>query len=390
MHLVQVRFAFPFRVAVPGDVYWLVYDGKGYYVKASDLVGIREHLLGTDRSAVTEGRKSVWYRTIANIGPRKQETRKVQYVEDPDAFVAVVQDFIGFTFLTVTFETQDLPDTEAVQDALYDEAIAVAGRFVNTYREVSNDLDLFYPTLEDSFGAEIWIGKDGYVFSEVEGLDCEVRFHTRKLRWLPPHLTGLAKEPLSPERSQILIQRLREDTPVPLPVELLLDAKQYSALHRNHRMAVVACSSSFEAFLQDRLRSECRVRGIETLWVGTGLKARQHAVSTLVEDGSLTRDLLGTLGGALVPEGIKGVHEYQQWRKRCYTLRNEIVHEGRREVSEDQSQEAFEATVAYMNRVSTLLASSRSGWSAPKGPSRWTRFWMWVRDVRRSLFRRAF
>lgn len=284
--------------------------------------------------------------------------REIGFTNYPAHYLSKTIEHVGYTFLDVTFE---IPKPSPVGDKdrlgrIADEGIRVAQHFVDVYREVSNESDVFHPTIEDSPGIEIFLAEN-YTFTE-DGVDAAFRRVSRQIRWELEHVTGRTKDELSIEKVIQLEQKLREDYDPPVHIELLLDAKDSSIIDRNHRMAIVTVETAFEAFVQQRLLAECEIRGISSL-VGRGRNTTEKDYREAIESGNIKADLLGTYCSFLCGKSVRAGSEYQRWYDDTYNPRNDIIHRGKRTTSEDDAEKAFVAVVNYMNFLERELVRSR-------------------------------
>lgn len=361
MILVQVKFVFPFRIALADEAF-RVRDGafrvrildETYFVRIVAKSGTRT-LVYHDDPRADQG--AVWYKAVIISGGEEVSTRELCFSLDPSRFLEKVIDHIGFTLFEVTFE---VPEPIADGDKrrirqIEAQALKAAQHFVSHYRAVSNDSDVFRPSERDSPGVETYVA-DKYVFSD-QYAEASFRLINRTIRWEPPRVTRRAKPPLSMEKARKLNSKLRRDQVLPVHFELLLDGKEYSIIHRNHRMAIVVIQSAFEAFLHDRLTKECEHRGIIELTDGRGRTTRPYDEAIL--SGTVRDDLLGTYFSELCGHSVKSGPEYSRWYDDAYKPRNEIVHRGKHDVAGSDAEVAFKAVIADMNYLSQELMSSR-------------------------------
>src|SRR5690606_34330820 len=111
-----------------------------------------------------------------------------------------------------------------------------------------------------------------------------------------------------------------------------------------YKLAVIVAETSFEAFVQFRIDLECRIRAISSL---TDKRGTTRTIEDALMRGDLKRDLLGDYAFQLCGKDVKSISEYQRWNEDTYKLRNEIIHRGRMDVTEEQAKQAVSSAVAY-------------------------------------------
>lgn len=355
MPLVGVKFAFPFRLAMPESAFLLRREAKSYSVRSKSGYATRTFEYGAPAHSDSEWE---WLRAVFATGEEGTPNREIAFTNDPDHYLAKVTDYVGFTFIDVMFEVPapNPKDDESRLKGIADEAFQVARQFVDVYRELTNEPDVFHPSMEDSPGLEIFVAEE-YEMSE-DGVEGQFARISRTIRWNLEYVSGATKATLANDRLAVLGDRLSSGYELPLHMQLLLDAKDYSILHGHHRLAVVAVGSAFEVFLQRRLLVECQIRELDHLPVSRRDNATRPVVEAL-EGASLKAHLLDLHCRHLCGRSVKDHEAYRAWDARAYGPRNEVIHQGRREVTEAEVRAAFEATVTYMNHLDAELASSR-------------------------------
>lgn len=99
MVLIQIKFAFPFRLGLPETLLWTVVDGSLYCVRAYSLSGVRNDTYGKDPSEVPSTGQAAWYKTdLVKENNDKRPNREVMFTGDPLRFLGKVKDYVAFTF----------------------------------------------------------------------------------------------------------------------------------------------------------------------------------------------------------------------------------------------------------------------------------------------------
>lgn len=369
--LIKIRHALPFPLALADESMWAVQrDGRQY--RLAVLRGEGARILsyrGLDLSWMGPGpdpsenpadddEEAIWYQTRPRRGEVTRRGRVVRVDPSNPRYMAGCIDTQPYTVLDVAFEEQfdTMAAVKAQRTRLAAEGFAVIRLFVNRYRLVSGFNHPFDPSTSDSPISEVYAAKD----YSLDDDGYEGRFTTvaRTLNWQSGEVTGLILEDLNAPRLQQLQEVLSNGEPVPAHLQLLLDAKDHTFHHKDHRTAVVLASAAFEVLVRQFLERECDTRGIEELPLeGDWPPARP--VADALERASLLSETIEVFFRQLVGESVKTTNEYQAWRSHAYDLRNQVVHAGLMEVTEDDSKRAFEAVVAYANYLNRRLAESR-------------------------------
>ena len=295
-----------------------------------------------------------------NLQTRLQDglvIRTVHLNYEDDLFLEEVIDTVGFTRMDVIFECPgDIPSTDsAILTEIRSKAMEVAHQFLRAYRVVSEQVDVRLPTENDSPAVLVFLATK-YALTREE-VTAEFKGVQNSFQWLPPYLTGAAKGFLTVEKLDMLITLLDRGLVPRLDLELLLEAKEQSFVHGNHRLAIVIAQSGFEAFVQARLILECTVRGIVTL---TPKGGKESDVETAIAKGGLRDALLGEYMTFLAGRSLKDGSEYNGWLKNAYEPRNQIVHRGRVNITEPEAKNAFESVVKYCDYINRMLNESRT------------------------------
>lgn len=202
-------------------------------------------------------------------------------------------------------------------------AIKVIDRFISVCRDITKAF--YMPNLRDSdvLGASICS------FSETG--ETKIQRHYRYPKGAT--LSVPDKEARVHER---IWDMLEVETPIEIYQEMLHTAQRY-LLEENYPGAVVEAFSAFELFIEQILRNALRRKGMSFEEVEDYLKADWNwQVTERVK--RLCKEILG--------EDLTAGSDYQAWSS-AKNLRDEIVHKGKRDITEDEAVEA----VAAINRM---------------------------------------
>lgn len=354
-YLAQVRYLFQFRLGMPDSAFWVktTSDEKGAFIRVWSGKADRQLVLREQKDRKPEHRRE-WLRSV--IKPQGVISRLVCINNDDDLFLEEVVDSVGFTRMDVTFECQGgIPRNDShEQDKILKYAMSLAQRFVRTYRLIANQVDVRIPNEADSPIIEVRAGDD-YSFSTDE-IDAKLAIISRRFQWPLPKLSGAVKESLSEEKIALLRDVLRQGDEPATFQQLLLEAKELSVVHGDHRISVIISQSAFEVYVQSRLAEECKVRGMTELISSRG---ERKDVEAAIIDGDLRKELLGQYARDLAGHSVKECKEHNFWYKNAYKPRNEIVHRGRRDFTEDHARAAFESVMTYSEYLDMTLIAGR-------------------------------
>ena len=354
-YLAQVRYLFAFRLGMPDLAFWVKTktDEKGAFIRVWSGKADRQLVLREQKDRKPEHRRE-WLRSV--IQPQGIISRLVCINNDDDLFLEEVVDTVGFTRMDVTFECQGgIPKNDShEQDKIRQNAISLAQRFVRTYRLIANQVEVRIPNEADSPIIEVRAGTD-YSFN-TEEIDAKLAMISRRFQWPLPKLSGAVKEALSNDKIALLGNLLRQGDEPAMFQQLLLEAKELSIVHGDHRISVIISQSAFEVYVQSRLTEECKIRGVLHL---TSSRGDQRDVEVAIIDGDLRKELLGQYARVLSGRSVKDCPEHNSWFKNAYNPRNEIVHRGRRDVTEADAQASFESVMTYCEYLDRALIAGR-------------------------------
>ncbi|MEE9391862.1 MAG: hypothetical protein V3W41_05080 [Planctomycetota bacterium] len=261
--LIKARFVFPIRLSLPEGGWAYKHDGD------LTMIGVRSgagelRLVLLPESERSRNKERFWLRTVFRRHPLVI-ARTACISPGHDLLLEEFTDAASFSQLDVCFEVSQLVDQndKRAMAKLRDDAFARVQIFVRFYRLAANEVDVPIPNLASSPVVELAVADD---YKMDEG-GAEGEFHTiyRQFQWPLPATKGLLKPRMDPQRTEAFVKHLRSGKEPDLYAEQLLEAKELSRLHGNHRLAIVVAQGAFESFFQRRLLEECEARGINNL-----------------------------------------------------------------------------------------------------------------------------
>ena len=212
-------------------------------------------------------------------------------------------------------------------------AIKAINRFINVYREITKSF--YMPNLRDS---------------DVLGLSiCSFpKTGATKMQRTSRFPNGLT---LSVPDKEIEVHEriwsmLDMETPIEIYREMLHTAQRY-LLEENYPGAVVEAFSAFELFIEQILRDALTKKGMSCEKVEEYLETDRNWQIT-VRVKILYKEILG--------EDLTANPEYQAWFS-AKKLRDEIVHEGKRDIAEDDAVGAVSAINHMLESIKKLIES---------------------------------
>lgn len=94
-----------------------------------------------------------------------------------------------------------------------------------------------------------------------------------------------------------------------------------------------------------------------SLPVGRGKRITNKPCSEAIARGQVRSDLLNRYVPIVTGCPVAGTSEYAAWVRDAFQMRNEIVHEGRRSISDVQVGAAFTAVVEFISSLEDSLGS---------------------------------
>jgi len=289
---------------------------------------------------------------------------------ESENFLEGTIDLLISTAFDIYFE---FPDKEFTQDEKSNEkirlkAIELLFYFINTYKMFSNEVDVLNPSILEFPIVDLHFSRKKLITDE-EIIDGDYEFLARIISSLNNELTGHFKENLSDLQIQNITNFLNSSQPIPLHFKLLLDAKEFSRIHKESNGSIILAATATEVYLQTRLIKECEKRGIQklpsrkrktsfikrVLSFKTSNRITYIGYLDAIITGNIRDDLLGEIATYLTGVNIKASKQYMDWYNLAYKVRNDIIHRGKFERSEDDAKKAFEAVVNLINYIESLM-----------------------------------
>lgn len=158
--------------------------------------------------------------------------------------------------------------------------------------------------------------------------------------------SGLTSIKRPPEIHIRIRDMLTEGTTIPTYTSLMLDSQNSIRFGRYH-LAVVEAQTAFESFFYTFVRHELVRKSLITPILQTeldkpGLKSKiKKSVS-----GKTGVDKLEHFSYLVTTPPCsfaKGVTEHDNWFNQTYSLRNQVIHEGKNDVTQKEAEAAFKA-----------------------------------------------
>ena len=355
MVMCMVRYSVPIALRLPDEAFAFEREGHRAWIRCASAAG--EALFSYARGmhdwiCRSSGYESFVVTSINKLGAR-EVARTVRYpggktVFEGGGFI----DPLTYTIMEVVVEVQESPVTDEAVSWLLDYGGQAADWFLSMYRLAFQDATAMNLTMRDSSVVEIR-SADAPVGTDPMNLDFElikVRFN-----WVDPFKSGRVKPPGSSESVGLLARLISSGRQLRLHERLLLDAKEQGHVHGACDLTVVLAETAFEVFSREALLRACRQRGTLTLPVGRGKGTVEKPFTDAIAAGQVRGDLLHRYVPMITGSSVTDSSEYAAWVRDAFKLRNEIVHEGRRNVSNDEAGAAFTAVVALISRMEHVL-----------------------------------
>ena len=252
---------------------------------------------------------------------------------------------VAYSIVVVSMPSGDLELTDT--DSLCERAVKYINRLIAIYKTVTEEF--WIPTISnadlisvqyrhcDENGQE----KHGLVYGgpiQVPGLNVG-----GPLQIISSGLTSI-KRPS--EMHTRIRDMLTKGTTIPTYTSLMLDSQNSIRFGRFH-LAVVEAQTAFESFFYSFVNHELVRKGMMT-----------PALQKELAKPGLNRDIKPSVSGksrmnqleyfsllvTTPPRSFtKGVPQYDNWFHKTYSVRNEVIHQGRTDVTQKEAEEAFQA-----------------------------------------------
>ncbi len=364
MAICMFRYVFNISFALPEDIGFNVYyKGNRSLVRVKTIHGANiSSFTGEDYSWLlnkeeNNGKLYTMRITINNNEFKKIPVRYIKFFKDKDLFSGGMIQLTNFSVFEVSFNipNKKFLDKKENIDKLENASSEILNHFTNSYRLISQEEDIYLPKSSESPVIEIWfsdtVEKDGeFITADLKPYRNTVNFKG---------LNNPNKSVLSSEKIELINELLKNDNDIPLYQQLLLEAKEHGHIKNNYELSVLKIGTAFEVFLQEMLVNSCEILKIEQLPVGRGNnleKLHTKYFKEAIQEGKIIEDLLKKYLKIVVGNNsILAGKEYNHWHTKAYILRNEIVHSGRTNVSDDEARMAFESTNLLISLISNKV-----------------------------------
>ncbi|WP_419872921.1 hypothetical protein [Candidatus Pristimantibacillus sp. PTI5] len=337
MEMYMFRFLFNITLSLPEDSEYKVnYKGHESLIKLKTIKGANiSSYRGEDYSWVTKIEENL---ITARIKLKTEDIvqKYIKYYNNEHHFSGGVIEPTNFSIIEVFLTIPNKHYLEKNLDQLERDASEIINYTINAYRLIFQENEISLPQASDSPAIEIWFSEsvdkgNGYIDHNFLPFSQNYNFKKKKRD----------KNGQIDDNLKLFKEFIYEGVAISLYQELMLDAIEQGEIRKKYEVTVVKIGTAFEIFMQGLLVSTCEKLNIDKLQTGRGTKHYKLAI----QEGKLIEDLLKKYLKTFVDtDSILSVKEYNHWHSKAYTLRNEIVHNGRTNVSEIEANKAFVAT----------------------------------------------
>jgi hypothetical protein len=344
------------HLATPEDIgFFFNWRGRDVNIQCQTLPGAKLFSYTGEEYGWLTKEYGVVSRHVRGVtkGGEEVAVRQIHRKEEEVPFTGGMVDPVKYTRVLVTFEIEGthVLDDETRARELDDWVEGAVRHFVDLYRMVTQENDVTRPQMKDAPMIDVLVA-DEYEFTP-DVMSGEFRTHKWIGRWDDASKSALLKSTMAPDRVEVLRQFLLAGYDPRLFEKLLLDAKEQAFVRGEYDLAIAIVETAFEAFLQQRLIEVCAAKGVTVLTSGRGKGAKQVPYREAIESAQVrdNLDYVQELSGKV----IKGGAEHNNWFTHAYQKRNEIIHSGVRGATDDDARRAFNAVVAYMTLIGSIL-----------------------------------
>lgn len=133
---------------------------------------------------------------------------------------------------------------------------------------------------------------------------------------------------------------------------LFMNAKEELLIKNNYFLSVILSETAFEVYIKSVLIDICERKGIEKLQVNS-MGATKNFKEVILS-GSI-KTLIKKHLNKLINYNIATLKEYSLWHEHTYDLRNEIVHNGTTEVTQEKASKALNNVLLFIKRINEIL-----------------------------------
>jgi|GEM_PF-5505290 len=246
-------------------------------------------------------------------------------------------------FLYIQYED----DLKRSFDDIINQSFEILNEFIYCYRTITSDIaaytirpndleyiNLFQVETEEEFDILKQKTPDGYIKLRPADLQLSCESFDLRQASVPNYDNKIVSE-----IKEKIIKKYR----FPLWIAILLEAKEQEHSSRNHDLAIVLLQTSFETFVDYRLRELLELKN----------EPESDIIKRLTD--RFLNKLTQQLPRLLNKEIREGIKEYDEWKIYLYKLRNNIVHKGNRGHTEQDVQRAFNAVGFLLNYIDSSI-----------------------------------
>ncbi len=252
---------------------------------------------------------------------------------------------VAYSRVAVSMPSGDLDLTNA--DSLIDRAIRSVNRLIDVYRTVTEEFWIQSISSADLWGVQYrhcdqnGQERPGLIYGgpiQVPGLNSG-----GPLQIISSGLTSIKR----PSEIHVRIRdMLTKGSRIPTYTSLMLDSQSSIRFGRFH-LAVVEAETAFESFFYSFVNHELVRKGMMTpaLRKELAYPGLKRDIKPKVSGKSKMSQLEYFSSLVTTPRRsfTRGVSEYDNWSDKTYSVRNEVIHEGRTDVTRVEAEEAFQA-----------------------------------------------
>jgi len=254
---------------------------------------------------------------------------------------------LNYTAVELILKVPDDKDVESYKETARDRALGVFSRFLLGYRLHASDH--FVPDLswvdiaviEIRAGTGTQLDSDNYKFTISDANTPWYEHDDMRMH---------VKTPLTIDTVNAIAQWVTDGMNLEGYSHLLLISAERGIFHKDYIGSAILCQTAFEVFLSEFVRTRALQAGISQLPIMNN--TLKPVVQTLEE--SAVKYTLKVLLKTVTGTSVAGGKEYRDWDSNSYTLRNEIVHSGRIDVTRADVKKAFDSVMALITKIRAI------------------------------------
>lgn len=144
---------------------------------------------------------------------------------------------------------------------------------------------------------------------------------------------------------------LLNDKKIEIYEKFIVDAREQAFVKKDYCMSIVLIETAFETYLKHVLQFYCAEKGILSL-ESPFKKGRMINYINAISNSNVKNDILYNYFVEVVKLRTKDTQEFKNWNRNTYKVRNKIVHNGDNHYGIAEAEEAFVATIKFMEYIS--------------------------------------